>query len=158
MEVSKKMHVGTDASIEFVKDETKWFGWTRLNEGVTSITVGTREAKHIEVNDPIVEEVVSMNSSEFCEAVEFVGRCYESRSTFTANQIRCVEQDFERVIEALRIRASMNDLNREEVDALWMMIDAHSPGTGIPYAGTEGFYDQPAHVTIPEHERAHLPA
>lgn len=160
MEKSEKIidqYVGDKVIVSFSKDETAGITIVCVNDGKPEMSIGMRPRKYVEANDRVVEEIVAMNTETFCEAVEYVGRCFVSRDAMSIDEIVSVEKDFERVICAARTRAEMGAFNGAEADAVWMMAASHMPGSYVPYASPNDL-DIPELTHVPNPVMASLPA
>lgn len=113
-----------NAIVRFVNDEKTRSVVVRRGEQKPELTFGTKEPRHISIEDPVIPEIVAMERDDFCQAAAYVAdiaRVVEDTDFATR---RTVSQDYERVIEAARMRAAQGVINMDEADAVYHMHTA----------------------------------
>ncbi len=86
-----------------------------------TLEFGSKEPKHIRNDDPLIIEIAETNSHEFCEVVAYVEACASEVDIRDSGAKLNVSQDYERVVEAARIRATQGIMIMEEADAVYSL-------------------------------------
>ncbi|MBP7807557.1 hypothetical protein KA047_03625 [Candidatus Saccharibacteria bacterium] len=86
-----------------------------------TLEFGSKEPKHIRNDDSLINEIAETNSNDFCEVVAYVEACAGEVDIRDSGAKLSVSQDYERVVEAARIRAAQGAMNMDEADAIYSL-------------------------------------
>lgn len=142
------------------------------SEGLVSVTrphelpilfISDRPSQYTDQDDPTVVELANMPTTEFGDVVRSVQRVHRYYGCLTELDDRiAAERDFERVIEASKIKARSKAFKDEDADAVWALYNerllcSHRAQTHglVAYSGQEGVNDAPD-IPSPKREFAWL--
>lgn len=107
--------------VQFSDDEKTSSIYVKRGESKPTLRFGTKEPKFIKIDDPLVPEIACLDSRTFCETAAYVTDCAQAVSLYDSAAKLTVTQDYERVIEAMRIRAAQGNTNITEADSVFAM-------------------------------------
>lgn len=105
--------------------------YTKFGQDKPTLTFGAKEPKHISMEDGLIPEITALDSAAFCETAQYVRDCAVAVDTYDVEAKRAVSQDYERVIEAARVRAAQGVINMDEADAVVSMYEGVVRGSGV---------------------------
>lgn len=117
--------------VRFTDDDKTWSIQICRGENKPELTFGSKEPRHISIGDVRIPEIAELESTDFCQVAAYVTGVAQSIGNNDYEMMRKVSQDYERVIEAARIRAAQGEINMVEAEAIF---DLH---TAVVVQGTQ---------------------
>ena len=113
--------IAPNAIVRFTNDEKVRSVVVRRGETKPELTFGTKEPRHISIDDERIPEIVGLDSRAFCQVAAYVQGIASNIGVNDFDTMRIVSQDYERVIEAARMRAAQGVINMDEAAAVYAL-------------------------------------